>query len=85
MIKFGKKSDMQKGLDSRVDEYKKFWHNDETIKYKDDYHALIRSQTSGKVEFFIAFSDLTKEGYKCVASSTDKYGHDTLYFQRMSN
>lgn len=79
-------------LGVRVSEYKKQWNKNGIVEYKDDYCAILQRKVGSQVEFIIAFSDLTKEGYRCIAQDGGKDGgtggltggiNSYYYFQNM--
>ena len=86
---FGK-SDTEKDLQSRVKQYKPHWNPKEVIEYKDEHCAVLQKTKGERVEFLIAFSDLTKEGYKLMATFMGKGGGSVMsgidiaffYFQK---
>ena len=72
------KSDVQKSLEERgKGKNLKNYHPQETIWYKDDYQALVRTDADGDVKgswmHIVACSDLMKEGYILVTTSGDNY------------
>lgn len=58
------KSQRCQQLTDRVPQYKPNWDKGGVIEYKDEFCALLHRSVSAQVEFIIAFSDLTKEGYR---------------------
>ena len=68
------KKERKENLKSRVSQYKPLWDPMNVIQYKDDYCAILQRAGGERVEFLIAFSDLTKEGYRLVAQ--DKGSQD---------
>ena len=69
------KNERKEDLKSRKAQYKSLWSGNDVIQYKDDYCAILQRSPDERIEFIIAFSDLTKEGYRVVAQS--KGGTDT--------
>jgi len=78
---------------SRVPEYKARWDKGGVIQYKDEYCAILRRVWGQQVEFIIAYSDLTKEGYRLMAQDEGKSGSSGgltggvdsyYYFQKIS-
>jgi len=51
-------------LKQRSPEYKKYWNKNGIIQYKDDHIAILHRCMDGQIEFIIALSDCTKEGYR---------------------
>lgn len=81
-----------KSLNSRVPQYKPNWDKNGVIQYKDEYVAILRRMIGSQVEFIIAYSDLTRDGYRCVAQDEGKSGNSGgfgggvdsyYYFQNM--
>ncbi len=75
-------------LNKRVPEYKKFWDKNGVVQYKDSYCAILQRGYVAQVEFIIAYSDLTKEGYRLVAQDEGKSAGNGgtssyYYFQNM--
>ena len=83
---FGKSEDQKQGeqikkdrladLQQRVSQYKPLWDKNGIIQYKDEYCAILQRAWGVQVEFIIAFSDLTKEGYRLMAQDEGKSGGD---------
>jgi hypothetical protein len=57
---------------ARVPLYKPRWNKGEVLEYKDEYCAILRRHFGEQVEFIIAYSDLSKEGYRLVAQDEGK-------------
>ena len=51
----------------RVEEYRKKWGGDGVIQFKNERIAVLHRTPKIEVSFIIAYDDLTKEGYRCVA------------------
>ena len=58
----------------RVPEFKTRWNKGGVIQYKDDYVAILHRAWGAQVEFIVAYSDLTKEGYRLMAQDEGKSG-----------
>ena len=80
-------------LRSRVSKYKPLWDKGGVIQYKDEYCAILHRIWGSQVEFIIAYSDLTKEGYRLMAQDEGKTGgtgsasggvNSYYYFQKIS-
>ena len=78
---------------SRVPEYKRRWNKGGVVQYKDEYCAILHRTWGQQVEFIIAYSDLTKEGYRMMAQDEGKTGSgggftggidSYYYFQKIS-
>ena len=90
-------TDHKKGPDfklkTRIDDYKKDWNKHGVIQFKNDKIAILQRVWGQQVEFIIAFDDLTREGYRCIAHDEGKEGGSGLgatgginsyfYFQKM--
>jgi len=61
-------------LKSRVDQYKPMWDKNGVIQYKDEFVAILQRAWGVQVEFIIAYSDLTKDGYQLMAIDEGKSG-----------
>jgi hypothetical protein len=59
-------------IQSRVPETKAKWDKTGVIEYKDEYVAVLHRMLGMQVEFLIAYSDLTKEGYRLMAQDEGK-------------
>ena len=59
-------------LRHRVDQYKPMWDKNGIIQYKDEFIAILQRAWGSQVEFIIAYSDLTKEGYRLMAIDEGK-------------
>lgn len=59
-------------LTARVPQYKPSWNKNGVIQYKDEYCAILQRAFGRQVEFIIAFSDLSKEGYTLIAIDEGK-------------
>jgi len=79
-------------LNSRVPEFKERWDKNGVIEYKDDYCAILQRSFGRVVEFIIAYSDLTKQGYRLMAqdegasvgsSGISGGGKSYYYFQKI--
>ncbi len=77
---------------ARVPQYKANWNKAGFLQYKDEYVAILRRVWGAQVEFIIAYSDLTKEGYRLMAQDEGKSGStggltggvdSYYYFQKM--
>ena len=96
---FDKRSDERKKLDERFtknpsndeldEEYKKNWRKHHVIEFKNERIAILHNLPKLRVQFIRAFDDLTKEGYRLVASRQLDMSHnyDTwigyFYFQKI--
>ncbi|GKS67666.1 hypothetical protein YTPLAS73_12130 [Nitrosarchaeum sp.] len=58
----------------RIDQYKPSWDKNGVIQYKNEHIAILQRMWGQQVEFIIAFDDLTKEGYRCIAHDEGKEG-----------
>jgi len=90
-------TDHKKGSDyklkTRIGDYKKDWNKRGIIQFKNERIAILQRVWGEQVEFIIAFDDLTKEGYRCIAHDEGKEGGSGLgatgginsyfYFQKM--
>ncbi len=65
---------MEQNLQERVPQYKPNWNKGGVIQYKDENCAVLHRSLGKQVEFLIAFSDLSKEGYILVATDDVKSG-----------
>lgn len=61
-------------LNQRVPQYKSNWDKSGVIQYKDEYVAILQRMWGMQVQFIIAYSDLTREGYKLIAIDEGKTG-----------
>ncbi|MGI0022963.1 MAG: hypothetical protein ACRD9Q_08900 [Nitrososphaeraceae archaeon] len=61
-------------LRRRVGQYKPMWDKNGVIQYKDEFVAILQRTWGVQVEFIIAYSDLTKEGYRLMAIDEGKSG-----------
>lgn len=61
-------------LRKRVEQYKPMWDKNGVIQYKDEFVAILQRSWGVQVEFIIAYSDLTKEGYRLMAIDEGKTG-----------
>ena len=68
------KSARVEDLRRRVDQYKPMWDKNGIIQYKDEFIAILQRAWGSQVEFIIAYSDLTKEGYRLMAIDEGKTG-----------
>lgn len=59
-------------INSREPEYKAKWNKGGVIEYKDEKCAILHRIYGAQVQFIIAFSDLTKEGYKLMVQDEGK-------------
>lgn len=59
-------------LYKRTPEYKKHWHKDGIIQFKNDRIAILKRTFGAQVEFIIAYDDLTVEGYELKAIDEGK-------------
>lgn len=66
------KNQTAKALAERVSQYKPKWDKNGVIEYKDDFVAILHRMMGSQVEFIIAFSDLTREGYRLMAQDEGK-------------
>ena len=90
-------TDHKKGSDyklkTRIGDYKKHWNKRGIIQFKNERIAILQRVWGEQVEFIIAFDDLTREGYRCIAHDEGKEGGSGLgatgginsyfYFQKM--
>ena len=81
----------QKEFLARVPDYERKWKKGGVIEYKDDHCAILNRPWGAQVQFIIAFSDLTKEGYRLMAQDEGKTASagpfsggisSTYYFQK---
>lgn len=88
------KKDRLEDLRRRVAQYKPMWDKDGVIQYKDEFVSILQRKFGFQVEFIIAYSDLTKEGYQLMAIDEGKTGgqasggftggvNSYYYFQRI--
>ena len=80
-------------LKTRIADYKKDWNKRGIIQFKNDRIAILQRVWGSQVEFIIAYDDLTREGYRCIAHDEGKEGGSGLgatgginsyfYFQKM--
>ena len=81
-------------LFARTLQYKPYWNKNGVIQYKDENIAILQRAWGRQVEFIIAYSDLTKEGYQLMAIDEGKTGgqasggftggvNSYYYFQRI--
>jgi len=80
-------------LKTRIGDYKKDWNKRGIIQFKNERIAILQRVWGSQVEFIIAFDDLTREGYRCIAHDEGKEGGSGLgatgginsyfYFQKM--
>ena len=68
------KKDRLEDLKYRVPQYKPLWDKNGVIQWKDEYCAILQRTLGLQVEFIIAFSDLTKEGYRLMTQDEGKSG-----------
>ena len=59
-------------LKTRISEYKKDWNKRGIIQFKNERIAILQRVWGQQVEFIIAYDDLTKEGYRCIAHDEGK-------------
>ena len=90
-----KRSDERKELDDGIydkeldEEYKKNWSKHSVIEFKNERIAILHNTPKLRVQFLRAFDDLTKEGYRLMASEHLDLSHnyDTFtgfyYFQKI--
>ena len=52
---------------NRINEYKEQWNKKKVIQFKNERIAILLRHSGAQVQFIIAFDDLTREGYRCVA------------------
>lgn len=62
----------ERDLQNRTKDYKPKWNKDGTIQYKDENCAILKRSIGSQVQFIIAYSDLTKEGYRLMAIDEGK-------------
>ncbi len=81
-------------LQERNADYKPSWDKNGVIQFKNEHIAILQRMWGSQVEFIIAFDDLTKEGYRCIAHDEGKEGGQSsggftggvnsyFYFQKM--
>ena len=89
--KEAKKKRLQQ-LQERISQYKPSWDKNGVIQYKTEHIAILQRAWGQQVEFIIAYDDLTKEGYRCIAHDEGKEGggggltggvNSYFYFQKM--
>jgi hypothetical protein len=61
-------------LKKRSPEYKTHWNKNGVIQFKNERIAILQRMWGSQVEFIVAFDDLTKEGYRCIAHDEGKEG-----------
>ena len=61
-------------LKKRSSEYKIHWNKNGVIQFKNERIAILQRMWGSQVEFIVAFDDLTKEGYRCIAHDEGKEG-----------
>ena len=73
-------------------EYKTKWNKNGIIQFKNERIAILKRAIGSQVEFIVAYDDLTKEGYRCIAHDEGKEGggsgltgglNSFFYFQKM--
>lgn len=90
---WNKKARLQE-LQGRIAKYKPSWDKNGVIQFKNEHIAILQRMWGSQVEFIIAFDDLTKEGYRCIAHDEGKEGGQSsggftggvnsyFYFQKM--
>lgn len=57
----------QEEEEARVEEYKLYWDKHGIVQFKNERMAILKREIGSQVQFIIAFDDLTREGYRCVA------------------
>lgn len=78
-------------LRNRVERYKPLWDKDGVVQFKSDHVTILQRKFGTRVEFIIAFEDLTKEGYELRAvdegkeSSFSSGVNSFYYFQKFNN
>ena len=79
-------------LQERISQYKPSRDKNGVIQYKNERIAILQRVWGQQVEFIIAYDDLTKEGYRCIAHDEGKEGggsgltgglNSFFYFQKM--
>ena len=51
----------------RIEKYKEKWNAGGVIQFKNERIAILHRSAKFELQFVVAFDDLTKEGYRCVA------------------
>jgi len=65
-------------LKTRIGDYKKDWNKRGVIQFKNERMAILQRVWGQQVEFIIAYDDLTREGYRCIAHDEGKEGGSGL-------
>lgn len=85
------RNDLEQLTSLRHDTAKREWDKNGTVQYKDDYIAILQRMWGAQVQFIIAYSQLTKEGYRLMAIDEGMQGSVSniaggvnayFYFQR---
>ena len=84
--------DLSRLIKSRHDKVKAKWNKNGVIQFKDEYVAILQRTWGAQVQFIIAYSQLTHEGYRLMAIDEGKTGNTGgfgggvnayFYFQKM--
>ena len=87
-------ADLTRLTESRHDETKANWNKNGVVQYKDDNIAILQRMWGSQVQFIVACSQVTSEGYRLVAIDEGKSGGQAsggftggvnayFYFQKM--
>lgn len=55
-------------------DYKEEWDKNGVVQFKNERIAILQRMWGAQVQFIVAFDQLTKEGYRCVAHDEGKTG-----------
>ena len=84
--------DMRRLMQTRHDKTKKIWDKNGVLQYKDENIAILKRVVGAQVQFIVACSQLTNEGYRLMAIDEGMQAHGTglagginafFYFQRV--
>lgn len=75
-------------LEKRINEYKKYWDKNGVIQFKNERIAILHKTWGMQVQFIIAYDDLTRQGYRCVAQDEGRTAggvgiNSYYYFQKI--
>ncbi len=76
------------------DKFKREWNKNGVVQFKNERIAILQRMWGQQVQFIVAFDNLTKEGYRCIAHDEGKEGgqasggftggvNSYFYFQKM--
>ena len=77
--RLNKEEDLE--LEKIENEFKGKWNKNGVIEYKDEYCAILQRLPGARVQFLMAYSDLTREGYRLMAE--DEGGSINAAFVKM--